>query len=54
MRTGSEAERTLIRKAIEEGSGEQLQEILAIIQRTGALTYTQERAEYHAAQAQQF
>ncbi|HMY38362.1 MAG TPA: polyprenyl synthetase family protein [Marinagarivorans sp.] len=54
MRTGSEAERDLIRKAIEAGSGEQLQEILAIIQRTGALTYTQERAEHHAAMAQEY
>lgn len=54
MRTGSEAERNLIRTAIEAGSGEQLQEILAIIQRTGALTYTQERAEFHAAAAQEY
>ncbi|MEY4588263.1 MAG: octaprenyl-diphosphate synthase [Pseudomonadota bacterium] len=48
MREGTEDERNLIRKAIEAGSGEQMEEILAIIQRTGALTYTQARAQHHA------
>lgn len=53
MRTGTEDERDLIRAAIEAGSGEQLEQILAIINRTGALTYTQERAQQHATAAQQ-
>lgn len=54
MRTGTSAERDLIRRAIEQGSGEQLEEILGIINRTGALIYTQTCAEQHAKTAQTY
>jgi octaprenyl-diphosphate synthase len=53
MRKGTTEERDLIRHAIQQGSGEQLERILEIIQRTGALAYTQERAQHHAACALQ-
>lgn len=44
MRAGSEIESTLIRQAILEGGLEQLDNIQAIIQSTGALDYTARRA----------
>ena len=44
MRVGSEKERTLIRKSIIEGGLQQLDAIQAIIESTGALTYTEKRA----------
>ena len=44
MRVGSEKERTLIQKSIIEGGLQQLDAIQAIIESTGALTYTEKRA----------
>jgi octaprenyl-diphosphate synthase len=44
MRVGSEKERTLIRDSIIEGGLQQLDAIQAIIESTGALTYTEKRA----------
>ena len=44
MRTGTTAQRDLIRKAIVEGGLGQMDEIQAIIHDTGALEYTAERA----------
>ncbi|MCP4298945.1 MAG: octaprenyl diphosphate synthase [Gammaproteobacteria bacterium] len=44
MRVGSESERALIRRAIVEGGLKQLNNIQAIIESTGALDYTAERA----------
>lgn len=51
---GNEAEAAMIRKAIEQGDGrDQLQTILAAMQRTGALDYTRDRALKEAELAQQ-
>jgi len=44
MRVGSEKERALIRKSIIEGGLQQLDAVQAIIESTGALTYTEKRA----------
>jgi octaprenyl-diphosphate synthase len=44
MREGSESERNLIRQAILEGGLDQLHNIQAIIEATGALEYTTNRA----------
>jgi octaprenyl-diphosphate synthase len=44
MRVGSEKERTLIRDSIIEGGLQKLDAIQAIIESTGALTYTEKRA----------
>jgi octaprenyl-diphosphate synthase len=44
MRVGSKSERELIREAIVEGGLQQLNNIQAIIESTGALDYTAERA----------
>lgn len=44
MRVGSEKERALIQKSIIEGGLQQLDAIQAIIESTGALTYTEKRA----------
>jgi len=54
MWNGDEAEQTMIRRAIENGNGrDQLQPILAAMQRTGALDYTRDRALAEAKLAQQ-
>ena len=44
MQRGTEAERQLIRHAIQHGEVERLSEIIAIVQRTGALAATREAA----------
>ena len=44
MRSGSDAQRELIRTAVLEGGLEQMDEIQAIIRSTGALDYTEARA----------
>ena len=44
MANGNQAERTLVREAIEQGHTEAFDPILAAIRRTGALDYTRERA----------
>ncbi|WP_326537723.1 polyprenyl synthetase family protein [Pseudorhodoferax sp.] len=51
MQRAGEAERTLIRHAIEHGEVERLPEIIAIVRRTGALEATRAAAEHEAAQA---
>jgi octaprenyl-diphosphate synthase len=48
MTRGTEAERTLIRRAIEHGEVERLGEIVEIVRRTGALQATREAAEAQA------
>jgi octaprenyl-diphosphate synthase len=48
MSHGTEAERALIRQAIEQGHTEAFEEILAAIERTGALDYTRQRAQQEA------
>jgi octaprenyl-diphosphate synthase len=48
MARGSDAERTLIRRAIEHGEVERLTEIVDIVRRTGALEATREAAESEA------
>ena len=54
MWNGNEVEQTMIRTAIENGNGrDQLQPILAAMQRTGALDYTRNRALAEAQLAQQ-
>jgi octaprenyl-diphosphate synthase len=54
MWNGNEVEQTMIRTAIENGNGrDQLQPILAAMQRTGALDYTRDRALAEAKLAQQ-
>lgn len=52
MERASEAERTLIRHAIEHGELQKLPEILAIVRRTGALDATREAARAEAEKAQ--
>ena len=44
MRTGSEGQRDIIREAIRDGGREQMADIVAIIEATGALDYTARRA----------
>jgi octaprenyl-diphosphate synthase len=44
MRTGSDAQRKLIRAAIRDGGRKQMDDIIAIIESTGALDYTARRA----------
>ncbi|CAD5374146.1 octaprenyl diphosphate synthase [Rubrivivax sp. A210] len=51
MERATDAERALIRHAIEEGELHRLQEILAIVRRTGALDATRAAAEAEAAKA---
>lgn len=53
MRQGSDAERQLIRKAIEDGGLEQIDAVLAAIESTGAMAYTAEKAEEEAELARQ-
>jgi octaprenyl-diphosphate synthase len=45
MENGSDAEKALIRNAIEEGGIDKLDDIQAIVESTGALRYTTERAQ---------
>jgi octaprenyl-diphosphate synthase len=52
MRAGTEAERLLIRQAIEHGAPERLPEILTIVERTGALDGTRAAALQQSRQAQ--
>lgn len=52
LRHGSAAEIALIRSAIETGSSEHLQSIIAIIESTGAIEYTANAAKEHALKAQ--
>ena len=51
MTRGSDAERQLIRHAIEHGEPDRLDEILAIVRRTGALTATRDAARAEADKA---
>ncbi len=51
MQRGTEAERALVRHAIEQGSADEFDAIMAAIRRTGALDYTRQRAEQEAAAA---
>src|SRR5690554_28240 len=54
MWNGNEVEQAMIREAIEQGDGrDQLQQVLAAMQRTGALEYTRDRALAEAKLAQQ-
>ena len=51
MRAGDEAERKLIRHAIEHGGKSDLEGVVAAIRRTGALDYAREQAKREAATA---
>ncbi len=51
MERATEAERALIRHAIEEGEQQKLPEILAIVRRTGALDATRSAAQHEADKA---
>ena len=51
MRHGTEEEAELVRDAIRSGRADQLDRILSIVERTGAIPYTRALAERHAAQA---
>src|SRR6185369_15770637 len=51
MRSGTEAERTLIRHAIEHGGKADLEGVVAAIRRVGALDYAREQARAEAATA---
>ena len=53
MRNGSEIQRDAVRTAIEQGDRERIQEILKIVQQTGALDYTMEQAKRQAEMAEQ-
>ncbi|WP_431048693.1 polyprenyl synthetase family protein [Roseateles sp. L2-2] len=53
MERGTEADRALIRHAIEHGEVERLQDIVEIVRRTGALEATREAARAEVAQARQ-
>ena len=48
IKHGSAAEAALIRNAIEQGGLEELEQVIAAIQRTGALDYTRRQAEAEA------
>lgn len=48
MRNGSEAQSGLVRKAIEEGGLEYIDEVLLAIQETGAIEYTEQTARQEA------
>jgi octaprenyl-diphosphate synthase len=49
MRAGTEAEKTVVRHAIEEGGKADLEQVVAAIHRTGALDYARSRAREEAA-----
>jgi octaprenyl-diphosphate synthase len=51
MQRGTPAERTLVRSAIENGSASQLENVIAIVQRTGALEISREAAAREAERA---
>ena len=51
IKHGSVAEAALIRKAIEEGGLGELEQVVAAIQRSGALDYTRRQAEAEASAA---
>ena len=51
MRAGTEAERALVRHAIEQGGKSDLEGVVAAIHRVGALDYARERARAEAAAA---
>lgn len=51
LRQGKPEEIAFLRDAIQKGSCEKLQEILTIIETTGAIQYTAEKAKHHAHQA---
>ena len=51
MECGSDAERSLVREAIEAGESTQLDEIRRVIDTTGALQYTLDQAQAHADEA---
>ncbi|MES2942336.1 MAG: polyprenyl synthetase family protein [Pseudomonadota bacterium] len=51
MQRGTEAERLLIEQAIETGGAERMEEIVAIVQQTGALQATREAAALEAQRA---
>ncbi len=51
MQRGTEAERTIIRQAIETGGIEQMAQIIAIVQQTGALQATRDAAAAEAQRA---
>src|SRR5258705_5249147 len=51
MRAGNEAERTIVRHAIEHGGKSDLEGVVAAIQRVGALDYAREQARAEAATA---
>ena len=53
LETGSAAQRRLIREAIEAGDAARFEEISRVIADTGALQYTIEQAQAHAASARQ-
>ena len=53
MRNGSETQRDTVRSAIEQGDREKIQEVLKIVQQTGALDYTMEQAKRQAGMAEQ-
>ncbi|MDH5392966.1 MAG: octaprenyl diphosphate synthase [Gammaproteobacteria bacterium] len=48
MRNGNDAEKALVRKAIEEGGLDYIDEVMAIIKKTGAIEYTKQAAEQEA------
>ena len=51
LRTGSDSEKALVRRVIQEGGKADLGQVVAAIQRTGALEYTRDRARDEAALA---
>ena len=51
MRTGSEAQRNLIRQAIEQGGRERINEVITAIESTGAIDYTVRLAREEVEQA---
>ncbi|SDM53911.1 octaprenyl-diphosphate synthase [Franzmannia pantelleriensis] len=51
MREGTPEQAQLIRRAIRQGGLERLDEVLAIVEQTGALSYTRQRAEEMSAKA---
>ena len=51
MRAGTEEQRLLVRQAIRKGGLDDLQPILEIVKETGAIEYTQERAQQEADRA---
>jgi len=51
MRVGSEEQRQLVRKAIRKGGLDDLQPVLDVVKATGAIEYTQEKAQQEADKA---